>query len=151
MESDQTIIPISLIYKYSKILPTLIKALEEAGSWNKSRTELSIARDKMIEILRNNNQTPPEIHEHANMSLMRSLYDLAVFRWAILGLNVLEKNDWLARANTCRSCSFWDSPKKFPDLGHCVLAGQEGVKSWLSDSQCPSQKWPTANTQESQS
>jgi hypothetical protein len=151
MENNQAIVPVSLLYKYAKILPTLIKTLEKEGSWNNTKTELLISKDKMLEILRDNNQAPPEAHEQPNISMMRSLYDLSVFRWTILGLNVVEKNNWLERINICKSCVFWDSPKNFPDLGYCVLGGQNGIKSWLSESECPSHKWPTANTQESQS
>lgn len=142
MKNDKIILSADLIKKYSDILPTTIKSLEEAGSWNAIKTELCVAREKLLDVLSSNNFSLPTESDAPPTGLLQTKYHLAVFRWAVLGLPISKKDDYLERSRVCEDCTFWE--------GHCALAGESGVKAWLASQECPAKKWPSINTQEFQ-
>ena len=112
------------------------------GNWNDIKTEFSVAREKMLEVLGNNNFSIPSESDAPPPNLLKTKYHLAVFRWAALGLPIAKKDDYLERMRVCEDCAFWD--------GYCELSGGLNVKAWLANQECPAKKWSLASTQEFQ-
>jgi hypothetical protein len=151
MQNEKIVFTSKDLQNYSKTTSNTVNEIEKNGEWNEQRTELSVSREKLLEVLEASNVSTPAATDIVSLNSLKNNYELSVFRWAILGFPVVKKEDCLSRITACKGCSFWDSHERSPNIGHCVLSGESNIKPWLANEQCPTQKWSASNTQESQS
>lgn len=60
----------------------------------------------------------------------------AMAGWINAGFKIVDRDEYERRAQTCRSCDYWDAFARM-GAGRCARCGCSGLKLWLASSACP--------------